>query len=367
MNVALRAPPVRHNGASQTSNGAAPAGPRVFTARAFLADFKPIESIVDGLPTPRGGLVAVTGPTGAGKTTLAALLEVAFVEGLRFAGREVTAGAVLVLAGENSDDYAMHLMATLQDTGIAPGKRLLVIRGTFDVLGTVDHIEQVVGMAGIEDLVAVVVDTSAAYYMADDENDNVAMRRHASVLRELTTLPGNPCVFALCHPIKNPTKDNLLPRGGGSFLAEVDANLTVWKDEASGVVTLFWAGKIRGPSFEPVRFELVPVELAGKLDCRGKPIWSTVARHMPDELAEQLQAKEAEDEDVLMVALQRNPGASLRTLAMKCGWTTGTMKPMVGRAERRMRALEKHGLVNQDRRGKWALSSKGQKEADKLP
>ena len=32
----------------------------------------------------------------------------------------------------------------------------------------------------------------------------------------------------LCHPVKNAAKDNLLPRGGGQFLNELDANLTLW-------------------------------------------------------------------------------------------------------------------------------------------
>jgi hypothetical protein len=341
-------------------------GPHVHTARAFLHDFKPIESIADGLPVPRGGLVGCTGPTGHGKTTVTALMQVAIAENTRFAGREVSAGAVLVLAGENADDYAMHLMATLQDAGIEPSSRLLIVPGTFPILNHVDHIERLLGMAGIDNLVAVFVDTSAAYYMAEDENDNVAMRHHASVLRELTTLPGKPCVIVLCHPTKNATRDNLLPRGGGAFLAEIDANLTVWKDD-SGIVSLHWAGKIRGPSFDPLRFELVPIELAGKLDCRGKPIYSVAARHIPDERAEQLQAKDGDDEDVLMVAMQRNPGASLRVLATKCGWTSGTMKPLSARVERRMHALERHGLVEQDRKGKWTLTTKGQKEADKLP
>ena len=45
--------------------------------------------------------------------------------------------------------------------------------------------------------------------------------------RTLTTLPGGPCVLVLCHPIKHVSEpEQLLPRGGGAFLAEVDGNLT---------------------------------------------------------------------------------------------------------------------------------------------
>ena len=241
--------------------------PEVVSAFQLLRDFKPIESIVDGLPTGRGALVSVTGPTGHGKTTVLTLLQIALCRGLKFAGREVTQGSVLVLAGENPDDYTMRLAATAQDLGLRgaelarppPMGELLVISGTFSVPYEFEVLRQHFESLRTN-LVAVFVDTSAAFYGGDDENDNVAMRRHASALRELTTLPGRPTVFVLCHPTKNAQRDSLLPRGGGAFLAEVDANLTLWKDEA-GIITLHWSGKIRGPSFEPVRFELVPIEL----------------------------------------------------------------------------------------------------------
>ena len=41
----------------------------------------------------------------------------------------------------------------------------------------------------------------------------------ASMLRELTTLPGRPTVFVLCHPTKTAQREGLLPRGGGAFIS----------------------------------------------------------------------------------------------------------------------------------------------------
>lgn len=347
--------------------------PEVLSALAFLKNFKPIEQIIDGIPAGRGALVSVTAPTGHGKTTVSTLLQVSLPRGLPFAGRDVTQGSVLVLAGENPDDYAMHLAATAQDLSLdgadlsrpAPMGQLYVIPGTFDVLYEIDVlIEYLKSWCG--DLVAVFVDTSAAFYMGDDENDNVAMRRHASALRELTTLPGRPTVFVLCHPTKNAQRENLLPRGGGAFLAEVDANLTLWKDE-SGIVTLHWCGKIRGSSFDPIRFELAQVELRGFKDARGRPIFSVAARHVPDDRAAEIQDKELDDQDVMLIAMQRKPGGSVRDLAVACGWTSGAGKPLTGRADRRLQTLKGHGLVEQDRKGKWRLTPKGKTEADRLP
>lgn len=351
----------------------APAHPSIVGARTFLQLFKPQETVIDGIPAARGGIISITGATGSGKTTLCALLQVCLRLGRDFAGREVTKGSVLALAGENPDDYAMHLLATVQHLDIDPGQLsspvdstgLWVIPGTFNVLDQVDHIDHVLS-GHTENLVAVFVDTSAAFYSGEDENDNVAMRRHASILRELATLPGKPTVFVLCHPTKTATKDNLLPRGGGAFLAEVDSNLTVWKDE-SGIVTLHHAGKIRGAPFDPIRFELVAVELEGHKDCRGRPIFSTAARHLPDERADQIEAKVMDDENRLLIAMQKKPGGSIADLALAAGMTTGGGTPHKSKVHRLLQALASDGLVKKNRIGVWRLTSKGKTEADELP
>lgn len=350
----------------------APEPPKIVSAMTLLKNFKPIESVIDGLPVPRGGLIAITGPTGSCKTTLAAFLQICFCRGLKFAGREVTQGSVLGLWGENPDDSTMHLAATLQDIGLDPADlarpppfgELLVIPGTFGIDVNLDHLHDRIAELGSR-LVAVFVDTSAAYNGAEDENDNVAMRRHASTLRELTTLPGNPAVFVLCHPVKSAIRDNLLPRGGGAFLAEIDSNLTLYKDEA-GVVTLSHAGKIRGPSFDPVRFELVSVELAGHKDCRGKAIYSTAVRHLPDDRAEQIEAKALDDENRLLIAMQRKPAGSVADLAVAAGMTLGSGAPNKSKVSRLLRALADQGLVIKSRTGVSTLTAKGKKAADEL-
>ncbi|KQW36511.1 hypothetical protein ASC76_17755 [Rhizobacter sp. Root404] len=336
----------------------------------LLKNFKPIETIIDGLPVGRGAIVAITGPTGHAKTTVCTLLEVSLLKGLPFAGREVTQGSVLVLAGENPHDYTMHLAGQAQELGLYPAElarpdaELLVVPGTFAIDYELDYLSTKLKQLRAN-LVAVFVDTSAAFFNGTEENGNVEMRRHASMLRDLASLPGNPTVFVLCHPTKNAQRDNLLPRGGGAFLAEIDCNLTLWKEE-SGIVSLHWAGKIRGPSFDPVRFELAPVTLEGHVDCRGKPITSVVARYLPDDRAEQLHAKAIDDDDTMLIAMQRKPGGSVRDLATACGWTNGVGKPMHARADRKLKGLAALGLAEQDRKGTWRLTKNGKTEADRL-
>jgi hypothetical protein len=290
------------------------------------------------------------------------------VRGLAFAGREVTRGSVLDLQGENPDDGTMHIAATAQELGVdgadlcRPEGALLVVPGTFAIDYELDYLKREIQSSK---LIAVFVDTSAAFYGADDENDNVSMRRHASMLRTLTELPGNPTVFVLCHPTKSAQRDNLLPRGGGAFLAEIDANLTLWKDDA-GIVTLHWAGKIRGPSFDPIQFELVPVELEGFKDCRGRAIHSVVARHIPDERAEQLAARELDAGNRLLLAMLRKPEGSLADWCKACGFVSGTGQPQKSRISRLLTGLINDGLVEKARSGTYRLLPKGKKEAERL-
>jgi hypothetical protein len=93
------------------------------------------------------------------------------------------------------------------------------------------------------DLRLVIVDTAAAYFKGDDGNSNAQQGAYARLLRELTFLPGKPAVVVPSHPVKNASKDNLLPVGGGAFLNEVDGNLTLWSD-AEGQTSLSLAGQV---------------------------------------------------------------------------------------------------------------------------
>ena len=97
-----------------------------------------------------------------------------------------------------------------------------------------------------------VIDTSAAYFLGDDENSNAQLAAHARMLRSFVNLPGGPTILVTCHPVKNFDMNNLLPRGGGAFLNEVDGNLVCLKEPDSHAVTLDTHGKFRGPAVRTV-------------------------------------------------------------------------------------------------------------------
>ena len=75
-------------------------------------------------------------------------------------------------------------------------------------------------------------------------------------------------MVALCHPVKNAHRSNLLPRGGGAFLNELDGNLTLWS-ESGEVTELHWQGKIRGPDFSPLGYRLRPTPTGSSTDAAG--------------------------------------------------------------------------------------------------
>lgn len=331
----------------------------------FVRSYVAPDPILEAIPaTGAGRLISITGLTGHAKTTVAALLQVCIATGRPVAGGEVVRGRVLVLCGENPDDFNAHLNATMVDLGLQPFDldNLLVVPSRFPIEQEFDRIVE--GVRQFGELTAVFVDTSAAFFFGEDDNGNVDQYTHASALRRLTTLPGRPVVFVLCHPTKSATKDNLIPRGGGSFLNEVDANLSLWKED-SGIVTLHWCGKMRGPNFDPLGFELRMVELSIR-DVKGRPARSVAARFIAEDRAEQIQQREVSDEDTLLVAMLRKPDASVAELAMRCGWMSPDDKPQKSRTDRKLRGLETRKLAEQDRRGHWRLTLKGKDEANRV-
>ncbi len=170
-----------------------------------------------------------------------------------------------------------------------------------------------------------IIDTSAAYFQGDDENSNTQLGNHARMLRSFVNLPGGPTVVVTCHPTKNPSMDNLLPRGGGAFLAEVDGNLVCIKGD--GTVSIHWHRKLRGPDFAPILFKLNPGTTEKLKDKKGRLIWTITATPITE-------AEKANIEDVgrarqneLLMPLEKEPRLSLSEMAGKLNWQYKTGMP----------------------------------------
>lgn len=330
----------------------------IVTSADFIAGFVPPDYLIDGL-VQRRFCYSLTAPTGSGKTAILLLISASVALGRAIGEYRVERGRVLYLAGENPDDIRMRWLAMADsmqfdtkaiDVHFLPGVfRLSEISGKIR-----DEIEKI----GSFDLV--MVDTSAAYFEGDAENDNVQMGAHARRMRTLVTLPGEPCVIVACHPVKNAGTENLIPRGGGAFIAEIDGNLTASKTDA--VVTLHWQGKYRGPDFAPIPFNLTTATTPTLKDSKGRLIPTVVAKPLSEGERSQAEANSRSDEDALLVAIADNDRASMADLAIALKWfQPKDGKPYKARVQRAAERLKKYKLVKVERRG-LVLTPRGKEE-----
>jgi hypothetical protein len=338
-----------------------PAGPLIVSSADFLAGFVPPDYLIDGI-LQRHFLYSMTAPTGSGKTAIALTIAAHVALGRGIGEMFVEKGRVLYLAGENPDDIRMRWLASAD--------RLEFDHATIDVhfLPGVFKLSEI--KARIHDEISkigpfalVVIDTSAAYYEGDDENANVQMGVHARRLRELVTLPGEPCVLVACHPTKAAGTDNLLPRGGGAFIAEVDGNLTCTKNES--VVKVHYQGKFRGPDFAPIAFQLHTATADALKDSKGRPIPTVIALPLSENEQQQAELGSRNDEDDLLAVMADGHRRSMAELATALHWLTKDRKPYKARVQRagdrlkasKMATIERGGLV---------LTPKGEKEAHRI-
>jgi hypothetical protein len=158
--------------------------------------------------------------------------------------------------------------------------------------------------------------------------------------------------------------DNLLPRGGGAFLAEVDGNLVAIKDAAKLLVEISTHGKFRGPEFTPFPFKLVPATSDRLVDSKGRQIWSVYAEPISQEQQEEMENWGTLNQNDLLRALLTNVGGSMSDLAELLNWKMINGDPHKMRVHRVMMDLAKNKLVEKRRDGHYVLTTKGKAEAE---
>jgi AAA domain/RepB DNA-primase from phage plasmid len=351
------------------------------TSAQFVAGFVPPDYLIDGL-LQRRYVYSMTAPTGSGKTAVALRIAAHVAMGAPMAGREVEKGRVLFFAGENPDDVrARWIMLCEQlhariiingrecrEKGVDPDAMDVVFMPYTLTLSEKKIRERIDAEAAEHGPFSLlIVDTSASYYPGDDENDNVQLGKHARMLRTFINLPGGPTVLVTCHPTKTPNMDNLLPRGAGAFLAEIDGNLVVIKDPATMTVEVTTHGKFRGPDFAPFSFSLVAGQSEKLVDTKGRAIWSIFARPITNEEVETLKESGRSDQDAVLRAMLDQPGRSLLELAGHLHWLTQQGEPSKQKVHRVMMKLKQAKLVEQGRDERYVLTKKGNEEAEKTP
>ena len=319
----------------------APALPRLKTAKEFVADFTPPDYLIDGV-LQRGYFYTLTAKTGHGKTAWGLLAGVCTAAGIKLAERDCRQGRVCFFAGENADDVRARLIATLDHLGLdIETTPIHFFDEIFGIRENAAYIAREVERIGGASLI--IVDSFAAFFAGEEENSNTEAGRYARDLRGLCSLPGRPTVLALAHPIKNPARDNLLPRGGGAIVAEVDGNLRLWSEDFQ-TTELHWCGKLRGPDFEPQSFQMMPYTCAALTNSDGASYPSVVAVPMTQGDIEQASKRIRSDEDALLDMMLNWPNGSIRTWCESLGWITETGSPRTskGRYQWQNKAIREH-------------------------
>jgi hypothetical protein len=336
---------------------------RALSKQDFVGGFVPPDYLLDGI-LQRRFVYSLTAQTGHGKTAVALMIArlVGGSDQKAALGKHTAEkGQVVYFAGENPDDLRMRVIGdeVLYNDDHA---RIWFIPGTFSIEAMRAKIEAEMQRLGGADLI--IIDTSAAYFNGKDELSNTEMGAHARLLRTLTTLPGEPCVLVLCHPVKHVTDPSqLLPRGGGAFLAEVDGNLTLWKHDGA-LLDLHHSDKLRGPGFEPISLRLETVKTARLTDKKGR-IMPTVRAVWISEAETERETESARGEDDALLCALLVPDQSIAGLAKACDWFTSTGEPYKSKVQRVLKRLEKRKLVT-TRGGGPSLTDSGKTAADNL-
>ncbi len=352
--------------AGRAQEAPGPATQLILTSAKFIADFKPPDYLVKGI-IQRRFVYSMTAPTGAGKTCVAMRLAAHVAFGLPLAGHQIKQGKVLFMAGENPDDVRMRWIKLCDEMQIDRATdHIIWCAGSFALSNSELRRRIDTQIAALGQISLVIVDTSAAFFKGEDENSNAQLGNHARDLRSLVDLPGGPAVIVTCHPTKNPDMDNLVPRGGGAFLAEIDGNLCVVKSAGGSIVELHWHGKIRGPDFAPIPFKITSGQTDLLKDSDGDRIWTVTA--VPISEAEQTAAEDTarSRQDELMAAMQSRPGSSLSELAREAHWFDAKGEPNKSLVQRTLNGLKADRLVEK-KRGRWVLINAGKKASRRRP
>jgi hypothetical protein len=142
-------------------------------------------------------------------------------------------------------------------------------------------------------------------------------------------------------------------------LNEVDGNLTLWKNPATGLVSLHWQGKLRGLEFEPVPFRFEIMGCPDILDAKGREVHLPTLRPSSAEVAEDRQQAEVDTDRKLLFAMIAEPSATQQEWAAAIGRSKGLVN-------RKLQRLRGDKLVDETL-GKWTVTPKGKKAVEATP
>jgi AAA domain len=342
----------------------APHPGRILTGAEFIGRHVPPVWLIDGI-VQRSRLYACTSLTGHGKTAVW-LFNACMINAGRTIGQlDVFQGNVLILAGENPADLEARMIGMAKAFNLPLGRLPYVLPGSFPMTEEeADALKRDIAGLGVP-LALIVGDTASSFFPGDDENSNVQAGTYARTLRRFNECAGTPAIVALCHPTKGASRSNLLPRGGGAFLNELDGNLVLWSHALGEVTELHWCSKIRGPDFSAVGYRLRQVP-TGLTDEKSRDEMTIVAEPMSEEAVADHAKQTLANEDVVLRALRDHPDWSWAQIARETGWVGDDDRPERWKVQRALQTLADDKLIERPRKGaSWQLTEKGEKVLNK--
>jgi hypothetical protein len=338
--------------------------PLLLSSGAFVKTFVPPDYVIVGILL-RGYVYAFTAPMSYGKTAVALRFAFHVACGLPLHDREVEKGCVLYFAGENYVDVTMRWIKLCEEMNVDPNDvDVYFMRGAADL--SEDAIRQQIYNEAVQigrPISLVIVDTSAAFFTGDNEQDRTQMGKHAVMFRSFTALPGSPAIMILCHPTKNFDPEKMVPAGGGTFLNAIDGNLVCLRAAGSMAVDVYWQVKIVGVSdFSPLSFRLVVGHSDKLKDTKGRSLSTVFAEPITDAEREVMDKKADSEQSELLSLMLEKSGLSLAAMAKELGWLYSNGEPYKTKVRRALKALEAAKLITV-KNSIWELTPAGKKAA----
>ncbi|WP_319546842.1 AAA family ATPase [Ruegeria conchae] len=331
----------------------------------FIDSTQPRKSIVKPLGWYRQTVNTVTANPNGGKTAIA--LEVAFALALGevFQGRQLEPMPVLYFAGENFSDVRARVVLMCLERGIDPKNVPIDIRkGGFSFA---DHAKKVLFYTRQKEYGLIVVDTLAAHFGGDSENDNTQMQRYFDSFGKIANGPGIPAVVVLAHPSAEGAKlepqrrlMEMRPRGASSSLGAIDSNLNV--AVLPGGIVQAHLHKRRSKPVPDVYFRLKPLRDPSVVDgdgdleesVRAEPITQAQAQFAADDLGTRI-----------LKEIQKDAAVSVRGLTDAIA--ADGQNVAHGTVQNKLEDLREHGLIDvsgENRNVRRSLTQAGQARLD---
>jgi hypothetical protein len=246
----------------------------------FLSELKPPCYVWQGV-AEKDCLYAITANPGSGKTAIALLMALSMTQGVPLHNRKTMQSKVLYLCGENPNDVKRRFKVLLDSRGLSVDQlkdKIFFTRRPFNIDDDTAREDFLHDAALHAPYDSVFIDTVPAHSGVEEENANAQQQKLAQALRSMGEPLGQPCIFALMHPVKDATRDKLLPRGGSSLTGSIDGVICIWKPSRQSPSEMFaHQSKFRGHWPESVYFDLQETPVTGVVDNFGDQAMSVIA------------------------------------------------------------------------------------------